>query len=111
MPKAGMVTAVVGAAIGGSYLAGRSSLGLGIATGSGVLGGGTLGLIIPVFAIRNSAPGLELILPAMIGGAILGGTLGGIAGYKLASSTGAPAPVTAGGLALPYLIALVMTFD
>jgi len=44
-------------------------------------------------------------------GAVGGGILGGIAAYALSEESSHRAPVTALGLAIPYLITLAITFD
>jgi len=107
-------TALVGGAIAGAYVERDTGVSRGIATGSGVLTGAGMGLALTGLAVAagggysrsgNTAGGLMLF------GTVAGAFLGGVAAYALASSPDARAPVTAGGLVVPYVVTLAFVFE
>ncbi len=108
---------VVAGLIAGAYFGRTSDAGLAIATGAGALGGATLGLTLSGTLILGTASGggkrpddgaLPLILSLS---AITGGILGGIGAHAWAASPSARAPVTAGGLAFPFLVTMIVAFN
>jgi hypothetical protein len=106
-------TVLVGGAIVGAYVQRDRGVARGIATGAGALTGAGLGLALAGLAVAgggysrsgDGAGGLMLF------GTVAGAALGGVAAYALASSPRARAPVTAGGLVLPYVVTLAFVFE
>ena len=108
-----VATAVVVGAVAGAHAWQNDSGGRGIATAAGVVGGMTVGLglggLVAVGGGVSKSDGGKIV-GGVIGGALVGGILGGVAAYYLAEDPSARAPVTAAGLALPYLLTLALAF-
>ena len=87
-----------------AYAGRNSDVGLGIATGAGALAGASLGVLLGAWLAWADADD-DFVEVAAISGALLLGTLGGIAAY--AAVDDAPqwrVPVTAGALFIPLTI-------
>jgi hypothetical protein len=87
-----------------------------IATASGVDGGLTAGIAAVYLTDKTLHHdridhGDAGFVAMMLGGAVVGGVLGGLVAHAVAGSPGARAPVTAVGLAPFYARAIVATFD
>ena len=107
-----IATAVLAGATGVAYATRNEAASRAIATTSGALGGLTLGF---------TAAGVGLLtshgwgLPGgghddggwVVAASLLGGVLGGIGAYAATGSPASRAPVTAGGLAIPFLFTVV----
>jgi hypothetical protein len=103
-------SAVFAGAISTAYLTRDSDASRGIATGSGVVGGFTLGAALGGAAVLGRSGGFggkgsdSGSGAALLGAGLLGAAAGGFGAYALA-------PVTAGGLVLPYLVTLAIALE
>ena len=110
-----VATAAVGGLVAGSYLTRDSQASRVIATGSAALGGAVVGMGIGTalgylhYAIGSR--GTTNATPYLIAGAIVGGSLGGWAGYAASAAPTSRPWVTALGLAIPYGVILVLPLD
>ena len=77
-----------------------------MATGSGALGGATIGAVGGL-AIAYNRWDSKNAGALIFGGAIVGGVLGGVAAYYASASPSARAPTTAVGLVFPCIFVLL----
>jgi hypothetical protein len=96
---------VVGAVIT-AHLTRESNPSRAIAAGSGVVGGFALGATLGGAMMLQTKGKSGAAGGVILGLGVLGAVAGGVGGYALARAPGARAPVTAGGLAFPYLVTL-----
>jgi hypothetical protein len=103
------------AGVGAAYLTRDSDTSRVIATGSGVLGGFTLGVALGGLAALGGGgfggKGSDGSGAAILGAGLLGAVAGGFGAYALARSADARAPVTGGGLVLPYIVTLGLALE
>jgi len=114
LPRALIATALYGGAIATAYATRDQDVARGIATGAGILGGATLGVTLAGLAALQgnwSAKEGEGAAMMIIGGALLGGTVGGWGFHAAARAPDHRAPLTAAGLFLPCLLAVVLPMD
>jgi hypothetical protein len=106
-------TAIVGGTVAAAHAWRNDGFGRGIATGAGVVGGMTAGAGLGSLIVLRSHPSKsegETIAALILGGALAGGILGGVAAYHLAEEPDARLPVAVAGLALPYLLTIAIAF-
>jgi hypothetical protein len=108
-------TAVAGGLVVGAYLTRDEQASRVIATGSAALGGAVVGMGAGAalgYLFNIVGPGKSNnAAPYVIVGSIVGGSLGGWAGYAASSSPTSRPWVTAIGLAIPYALTLVLPLD
>jgi hypothetical protein len=106
-------TVIVAGTVAAAHVGRDEGFGRGIATAAGVVGGMTAGVglggLIAIGGGASKNEG-ETIAALIVGGALAGGILGGVAAYYLAEAPEARLPVTAAGLALPYILTIAIAF-
>ena len=110
-----IATAVLAGATGVAYATRNEGASRAIATTSGALGGLTLGFTAAGVGLLTShgwgVPGGGHDAGGWVAAAsLLGGVLGGIGAYAASGSPASRAPVTAAGLAIPFLFTVVASF-
>ena len=110
-----VASALYAGAVALTYAAREQDAGRGIATGAGAVGGATLGIaasgLVALGAGTHSRGSIDAVPALLLGGAIAGGVLGGIAAHSLAREPSNRTAVTAVSLAVPYLLTLAITFN
>jgi hypothetical protein len=103
-----VATTLVAGSVTAAYFTRHEDVSRGIATGSGILGGFTLGGIVGV-AVQGGEVQRDNAIMAT--GMLAGAIGGGVGAYLASRSPSARAPMTGVGLALPYLVTLIVALQ
>jgi len=109
----GGVTAAYGALLAGTYVNRNETGARQVATWSGVLGGAMVAqdVLFSTTAFRRTQDDSFVFGVKLLGSTLAGAVIGGVTFYALGHWPAARAPLTAVGLARPYVAAVRFTFD